>query len=319
MTIFTRKRLIVAALVAAFLVVISVIAAVSKSSPTAAPTVAVAPAAGGVPSSLWYWTMAVSPKDPNVLVLGTANGLYRSADGGKTWAPTGPKSVNETSLVEAGDTMYAGGVHVTPTTSAVIRKGTARAASDGPAVLSSSTDGGVTWQTLQPKGLPSVSIQSLATDPSNTSSLYALTNTGKLYRSIDSAKTFQLFDAKLGIAPWAIAITQGNQFVSGDMDSGPHTSANGKSWTPTPYTDLRKGKMVMEYAVQPDAPNHVLMTSIGIESSTDGGKTWHPALKSQTMFGPVAWAASSPKIAYAIDFDSILWRSADSGKTWKKV
>jgi photosystem II stability/assembly factor-like uncharacterized protein len=215
--------------------------------------------------------------------------------------------------------MYAGGVHVTPTTSAVIRKGTARAASDGPAVLSSSTDGGVTWQTLQPKGLPSVSIQSLATDPSNTSSLYALTNTGKLYRSIDSAKTFQLFDAKLGIAPWAIAITQGNQFVSGDMDSGPHTSANGKSWTPTPYTDLRKGKMVMEYAVQPDAPNHVLMTSIGIESSTDGGKTWHPALKSQTMFGPVAWAASSPKIAYAIDFDSILWRSADSGKTWKKV
>ena len=57
--------------------------------------------------------------------------------------------------------------------------------------------------------------------------------------------------AKLGIPPWAIAITQGNRFVGGDMDTGAYSSANGTNWQRTPYKDSRGGKMVMEYAVKP--------------------------------------------------------------------
>ena len=49
--------------------------------------------AGAVPSSMWYWTMAVSPSDPNVLVVGSASGLYRSEDGGKSWSPVLKSSV----------------------------------------------------------------------------------------------------------------------------------------------------------------------------------------------------------------------------------
>lgn len=56
-----------------------------------------------------------------------------------------------------------------------------------------------------------------------------------------------------------------------------------------------------------------------IERSTDGGKTWHLALKSSVMFGPVAWAPQESKIAYAIGFDRSFWRSADGGLTWKQV
>ena len=77
--------------------------------------------------------------------------------------------------------------------------------------------------------------------------------------------------------------------------------------------------MVMEYAVQPTDSKHVLMSAFGVEGSTDGGKSWHPVLKSNVMFGPVAWASSSPNTAYAVGFDSSVWRTDDGGKTWKKV
>ena len=73
------------------------------------------------------------------------------------------------------------------------------------------------------------------------------------------------------------------------------------------------------YATQPSDPNHVLMTAYGVVSSNDGGMTWHPALRSKVMFGPVAWAPGQSGTAYAVGFDRSLWRSVDGGKTWTPV
>ena len=77
--------------------------------------------------------------------------------------------------------------------------------------------------------------------------------------------------------------------------------------------------MVMEYAVQPTDSTRVLMTSRGVQMSTDGGQTWHFALKSDVMFGPVAWAPSTSDVAYVVGFDRSVWRSSDAGKSWTKV
>ncbi len=77
--------------------------------------------------------------------------------------------------------------------------------------------------------------------------------------------------------------------------------------------------MVMEYAVRPGDPATVLMSAFGLERSTDGGKTWHPALRSNVMFGPVAYAPGSAEVAYAVGFDGSVWRSGDGGQTWTKV
>ena len=256
---------------------------------------------------------------PDVVVVGTSNGLYRSSDGGKTWRPTGPKGVAATSLVQAGSSLFVGGVQAAPTASPVIRKGSGRAAPDGPAVLAASTDGGKTWRELHPRGLPNVSVQALAVDPANSTALYALLNTGRLYRSTDGARSFQLVSSKLGVPPFALAITQNSHFVAGDMDSGSYLSTNGKAWQRTAFKDSRGGRMVMEYAVQPTDSTRVLMTSLGIEMSTDSGKTWHVALKSNVMFGPVAWASDTSGVAYAVGFDGSVWRSDDGGKSWTKV
>jgi photosystem II stability/assembly factor-like uncharacterized protein len=264
--------------------------------------------------------MAVSPSDANVLVLGTNAGLYRSTDGGKTWQQTGPKNVNATSLLQVGDSIYAGGVPAASTAPPVVRKGNARTAPTGTSLLTVSTDGGKSWQTLHPKGLPNVSLQALTVNPSGGSDLYALTTTGKLFRSTDGAKSFTLVSPKLGVPPWALAQTTNGQFVAGDMDNGASLGANAKAWKKESFKDPRGTKMVMEYAVQPSDASHVLMTSYGVEASTDGGKTWHVVLKSPVMFGPVAWAAgSSSNTAYAIGFDGSLWRTDDGGKTWAPI
>lgn len=317
MTVFTRNRVVAVALVAAFVGVFAGIGAVSRPTPTvAAPAVT-----DTAPYAPWYWTMAVSPSDPNVLVLGTSKGLYRSSDGGKTWKPTGPKRLNATSLLQAGSSIFAGGVHVVPTASpsGVIREGSFRTVPDGPAVLVVTTDGGKTWRELHPRGLPDVSVQALAVDPANPTALYALLNTGRLYRSTDGAGSFRLVSSKLGVPPWALAVTQDSHFVAGNMDSGHYVSTNGKAWKRTTYTDSRGQRHVMEYAVQPTDSTRILMTSRGVEMSTDSGKTWHVVLKSDVMFGPVAWAPTESDVAYAVGFDRSVWRSDDGGESWTEV
>jgi photosystem II stability/assembly factor-like uncharacterized protein len=315
----TRSRLTVAASVLAVVGAILLLGAFSRSSDSDAASVAAGGGATGqkLPYVPWYWTMIVSQDDPNMLVLGTSKGLYRSTNAGKSWSAVGPKGIHMTSLAQADDTLVAGGVR-TSSPNPIVNKGAGRTAPDGPGVIAVSTDTGKTWKVLKPRGLPATSVQSLATDPKDGRTLYALLNDGKLYRSTDEAASFALVTPKLGISPWAIAVSNDGRFVSGDMDAGSHISSNAKAWTKTPFTDSNGGRMVMEYAVQPGNSKRILMSSDGIMVSNDGGRTWKLAMKSTVMFGPIAFAPSAPDTAYAVGFDDSLWRTDDSGKTWKK-
>jgi photosystem II stability/assembly factor-like uncharacterized protein len=276
-------------------------------------------AGAAVPQARWYWTMAVSPTNPSVLVLGTNTGLYRSTDGGKTWHTTGPKNLNATSLVRVGNTIFAGGVAESPTGPATLTVHGQYIVPTGQGVLEASTNGGTTWKQLHPRGLPGLAVQALATDPADANSLYAELRNGAVYSSSDAGGSFRLVTHKVGGTPWALAVTQPGHLVAGDMTTGNFLSADATHWLDTGFTDPRKGKMVMEYAVQPRDTSHVLMSSYGVVSSTDGGKTWHKSLASKVMFGPVAWAATTPSVAYAVGFDASLWRTGNGGRSWTKI
>jgi len=252
-------------------------------------------------------------------VLGTNDGLLRSTNAGKTWHADGLSGVDATSLVQAGHTFFVGGVRKPAGAKAVVVEGHAYTIPPGPGVLATSADGGATWQQLHPRGLPNLNVQALAADPSKNAVLYVLLRTGGLYRSVDGGRSFRVVTPKIGGPAWALAITQNNHFVAGDMATGNYLSSSGAQWQHTSFTDPKGGAMVMEYAVQPSDPQRVLMTSYGVELSSDGGKSWHVVLNSMVMFGPVAWSPSTPDVAYAIGWDRSVWRSTDGGKVWART
>ena len=333
MSVRARTRLIPAAIVVAFLVAFGVVGIVARSTTTVscnAPTTTT-PGQLTPSGSAWYWTMVVAPSSTDQLVVGTNDGMFCSADGGKLWQAVGPTGVNATSLVDVGHTILMGGARISsPDASAISEVDGNRVATNGATVLAISSDGGVTWQTLSPPGLPkTTAIQALAVDPADSQNLEALLNTGALYRSLNGGKSFELIRAKLGTAPWALAITSAGSSVAGDMNTGSYVagsmssgssvSPNAASWQRTAFKDAEGGRMVMEYAVDPNDVARIAMTAYGIVLSTDAGKTWHPALKSKVMFGPIAYAPGSSGIAYAIGFDGSVWHSTNAGVSWAQV
>jgi photosystem II stability/assembly factor-like uncharacterized protein len=278
-----------------------------------------ATASGAVPRASWYWALAVSPTDENTLLLGTSAGLYRSRDGGRSWHPSGFRGLNATSLAQADGTIYLGGVRTRKGAKAVIVAGGAYVSGPGTSELAISRDDGTTWRRLRPRGLPNVGVQALAVDPAQPAALYAVVRTGGLYRSVDGGRRFRQVAAMVGGTPWALAVTQGHRFVTGDMTSGSYLSSTGARWLRTPFTDPRGGRMVMEYAVEPGNARHVLMTSYGVVASADAGRTWRVVLRSKVMFGPVGWAPGRPTVAYAVGWDRSVWRSDDGGEGWSRV
>jgi photosystem II stability/assembly factor-like uncharacterized protein len=276
-------------------------------------------AGAAVPKAKWYWSLAVSNSDPNTLLLATSNGLYRSTNAGTTWQPVGPTGVNATSLAEAGNVVLMSGVHLAPGAKPVVIEKRTYLSGRGPGLLAASTDDGQTWHQLHPRGLPNLAIQALAADQAHAQVVYALLRTGALYRSSDSGHSFRLIAPRLGGPPWALAITRANHFLAGDMTTGPYLSTNGKQWSHPAFVDPKGGVMVMEYAVQPTNLKRILMTSYGVLMSTDSGQSWHVALKSKVMFGPVAWAPKASRVAYAVGWDRSLWRSLDGGASWTRV
>ena len=276
-----------------------------------------AAAQAAVPKASWYWSLAVSSSDPSALVLATGSGLYRSSDGGHTWKPSGLAGVDVTSVAQTGPTLVAAGDRTSAKTPVVVEHG-GYYVSPGVPVFALSTNGGTTWQVRQPQGLPDVPVQALAIDPSS-GALYAVLRTGAVYRSADRGVSFTLVSKAVGGTPWALAITRAGHLVAGDMTTGNYVSGNASAWRPTGFRDSRGGGMVMEYAAQPSDPLHVLMTSYGVVSSSDGGTTWATSLRSKVMFGPVAWAPSATGTAYAVGFDRSLWKTVDGGKSWSEL
>jgi photosystem II stability/assembly factor-like uncharacterized protein len=283
--------------------------------------VALAPAAasGAVPASSWYWSLAVPAANSKVLVLGTGHGLYRSTNAGVTWQATGPVGLDATSLAQSGGTILAAGVLEPRQASPTIVKSGAYLVSAGQPVFAESTDAGATWRQVRPEGLPSVGVQALAVDPASDHVVFAVLRNGAVYRSKDGGSSFAILTARIGGSPWTLAVTAARHLVAGDMTTGSYLSANGEAWRPGSFVDPKGGHMVMEFAVQPGDPDHVLMTSYGVLSSTDGGKTWRPSLNSKVMFGPVTWVPGSADAAYAVGWDRSLWRTTDGGKSWAKV
>jgi photosystem II stability/assembly factor-like uncharacterized protein len=257
------------------------------------PSEAVTPPPVGLPHTPDYHALLVDPAAPSRLYLGTHVGLYRSEDGGRSWA---------FAKLEGQDAMNLARTH----------SGALWAA--GHNVLAQSSDGGRTWTDVRPDGLPSIDIHGFTTDPTEPERLYAAVAGEGLYRSSDGGKSFELASEEVGPAVYGLATTRDGRVLAADPERGLFASEDGGvTWTNV----LARG--VVAVAVNPADADTILATSSGILLSTDGGERWREVMPLATGAGPVAWSPSDPEIAYVVGFDRRLYRTEDAGVSWQVV
>jgi len=284
---------IAAAVAAVAVAAIAAAAIVSDGGDAGGPAGGGEQAAAGLPDTPDYHSLLVAPSDAQTLFLGTHNGLYRSADGGRTWSEASLTGQDAMNLARAGeDVVWAAGHDV----------------------LARSTDAGETWEDVVPDGLPHLDVHGFVVDPRDPKTLWAALAGQGLYRSTNGGESFSLVSREVGPGVMALAVTKDGRVLAGDMQRGLFASRNdGKSWKVTPPAAL------MGLAVSPSDPKRVLATGPGILLSKDGGRTWDEVLPLSEGAGPVAWAPSDPKTAYVVGFDKTLYETSDGGETWTPV
>jgi photosystem II stability/assembly factor-like uncharacterized protein len=253
--------------------------------------------------------LAQAPSNPQVVYAGTAvAGVFRSADGGETWAA-------RNATLAAGD-LDIGGFAVDPrdddTVFAIVAPGS------GSDLLLRSRDGGATWSPLRIAARPT-SVQRLIFAGASSSTLLAATDVG-LYRSSNLGASWQL-------------LAFGNSWVSSVVEDPrrpgylaatvweAHTSSGrvwrsvdaGGVWHTTPLA----ANALTDLTPDPSRPGILyVLADAALYRSTNDGASW-TALSWSSTSSPVGFAASPSGELYASRYpgDGVV-RSADGGRTW---
>ncbi|MDQ3858209.1 MAG: YCF48-related protein [Actinomycetota bacterium] len=255
----------------------------------------VEPPARGLPATPDYHSLLVDAANPNRLLLGTHVGVYESTNGGVAWRFAG---------LEGRDAMH------------FARNLDGNVWAAGHNILERSEDGGRTWKAVRPHGLPGLDIHGFAASPKVDGLVYAAVAGKGLYRSDDGGRSFRLISEDVGPRVGALAITKDGMLFAADADRGVLVNANGDGveWVKAlamPTLGLAANAL--------DPPrSRVLAAGRSVQLTTDRG-VWKVVLPIRRGAGPVAFAPSNPRIAYAVGFDRRLYRSDDAGETWRRV
>ncbi|MBI3914647.1 MAG: DUF1080 domain-containing protein [Chloroflexi bacterium] len=136
------------------------------------------------PVRLNMLALAVHPRDPNIVYVGTLDGgVFKTTDGGGTWS----KSTQGIPVPEIR------ALAIDPSNPEVVYAGSENAA------LFKSVDGGKNWQQSSAGMNPESAIHSIVIDPSGSQVVYAADMRSGVYRSADSGKTWVLINQGLRV------------------------------------------------------------------------------------------------------------------------
>lgn len=250
--------------------------------------------------------LAVDPKDARVLYAGAfAGGVWKSSDGGASWARLAGLPAEET----------VNAVAVSPTA-----PGTVLAA--GHTALWRSADAGATWKKVLDQGISQPAMTGFAFDPAAPATVYASADndgfpTG-VFKSTDSGATWK--PANQGINPNSrvrgVAVARDGKAVFAASEDGVYlTTDGGASWT----VALPR-KAAHSVATGPDGLVLAGTNGDGVLRSTDGGKSWEETTTDAKWIGNIVYAiavsTATPGLCYASIPNRVL-RSTDGGATWK--
>ena len=211
------------------------------------------------------------------------------------------------------------------------------------------------WRSLGPATMGG-RIADIAVDPAAPYTYYAAMATGGLIKTTNNGTTWTpLFDTQPVASVGAVAITPGNAKIVW-AGTGEANGRNSSSWgngiykstdSGTTWTNmgLKESQEIARIVVDPKAPDTVFAAVAGklwgpgkergVYMTMDGGKTWKQSLAIDENTGAIDVALGAPGsgVVYAAAYQrrrypwgfsgvnpgSAIYKSADSGKTWKKL
>ncbi len=299
--------------------------------------------------------VAVAPSDPSIIYVGSGeglhrpdlsvgDGLYRSADAGKTWTHLGLRDAQQIAEI-AVDPRDPKRIFI-----AVLGHPYGPNAERG---VYRSTDGGRTLTSVLNRG-ENVGARDVDIDPADPNVVYASLwearqgpwenaawngTTNGLFKSTDGGATWKQLTnglpaafqhAELSISPSnskrLYAIVAGGGAGGGRGGGGAagggvfyRSDDGGDTWT-KPTSDSRAGNQRVSESnviVYPANPDHVLVSDIVTFKSTDGGRTWAPfkgAPGGEDYQGAWINPANPDIIAMIVDQGAVV--TLNGGATW---
>lgn len=267
------------------------------------------------------YCLAGDPHRPGVLYAGTAAGIVRSRDGGRTFAP----------LPSPMDGMEVWRIAVHPGDPSTLLAGTR------PAALFASSDEGATWRSIGPEfpaECPAVRIPrvtAISVNPLRPEILWVGVEVDGVHRSLDAGLTWQRMDVRMGeIDIHDIVTAPGGRTIVSTPGELFATDDDGESWRrlgvqPSFAYPYCRGLSVLGRSaelIHVAAGEAALGSTGAIQRSTDGGLTWsRPALPMQPNSPMWAFATDPalPGLMLACSHYGELLISSDAGESWRKL
>jgi uncharacterized repeat protein (TIGR02543 family) len=178
-------------------------------------------------------------------------------------------------------------------------------------------------------GLTGMNVLCFAINPQNPSTLYAGTDIGGVFLSVDSGATWiavntglaSTYVPALAINPLdpSTVYASNDSSVFRSSDSGATWTAAGPTWTPADTADGTAAGVVLCFAINPRNPSTLYAGTDtgGVFRSTDSGATWTAVNTglTTTYISALAINPLNPSTLYAGTDDGV-FLSVDSGATW---
>ncbi len=315
----------------------------------------------GIPRSAPILSLTIDPGESRRLLAGTTAGLFRSTDAGRSWKRVLPaEEVVEAVIFQASRLAYAGtlqsGVFRSDDGGATWAPGTERITD--PQILSlasghqtvyagtfgkrqpggvfRSRDHGDTWEPIQ-RGLSTVLVEEIAVDPSDPDVLYASAGQLGLFKSSDGGAHWEALD--LGLPPGPMV-----NISSLAIDPARPSTIHAASRTVAPLLRSDDGGETWQafgspsslsfedLALDPRAPGALWAAAWGgLYHSEDEGATWvlQPLQPQEYFqFQDIQADPRDPRLLYVsgaavyghriVQLRPRIFRSTDGGQTWER-
>ena len=296
-----------------------------------------APISAGI-SYLTLQSMAIDPVQPNIIYAGTYgdasypyNGVFKSTNGGATWAKTGDMVNIWNGAAYRNPVVYA--LEVDPNNPNRLFAGTRMKGLPGDALggggVFRSENGGATWVPVN-NGLPNADlyVYDLAIDPDRPGLVYAAMHQNGLYRSYDYGNRWSRVSiewSETELEPWsgrAIAVDPFDPdilyFGAMKKQGAFRSSDGGRSWSRMGSTgwDITVGGISPDpynwgrvYAgVITGAPADYLMRT------TNPAGSWSVVAALPT-WGPIAFAPDGASAYVGVDGNGV-YKTTNGGQSW---